>query len=117
MIFAPDGPNAGKILAVIDWEMTMTVPLWELVCYPLWFGRVGFFKTRDPVETQLFKDTYIRELQRELQRYSRDGESHILRVIQNSRSEGKKRFADSAILPWDTADRMEAWMQQNSRRV
>ncbi|KAF9068577.1 hypothetical protein BDP27DRAFT_1204324, partial [Rhodocollybia butyracea] len=96
IIFSPEGADAGRILCVVDWEMSLTVPLWALACYPSWFGQICSSPTlkRDPRETQLFKDTYIRELQR-LTR-----EPFILTVVQNPRSETKRRFADVATLPW-----------------
>jgi aminoglycoside phosphotransferase (APT) family kinase protein len=109
MIFATEGPRAGRIVAVIDWEMAASVPLWSLVCYHAWFGQAGYFSKRDPAETQLFKDTYIRELQK----YVHD--SLILRIVQNVKAESRRRFADAAILPWDTADSMEKWLSENHR--
>lgn len=109
IIFAPEGPNAGRILSVIDWEMATTVPLWALVSYPSWFGRVGWFKKRDQAETQLFKDTYIRELQKHTT------DPFILRVVQNARYESKRQFADVAVLPWDAAQEMERWLDQNRK--
>jgi hypothetical protein len=112
MIFATEGDNAGHIISVIDWEITMTVPLWALVCYPSWFGRAGPHAVkRNPEETQLFKDTYVRELQKQ----TRD--LLILNVVQNARAEAKRLFADAAVMPWPTVDTMEAWMEKHPRRV
>ncbi|KAK0201494.1 phosphotransferase enzyme family-domain-containing protein [Desarmillaria ectypa] len=110
IIIAPDGPNAGHILAIIDWEMAMTVPLWTLVCHPLWFESRGCQQNRDPLETRLFKDTYVRELQR----YTT--EPLVLRVVQNSRLELKKRFAEIAVASWDKAECMKAWMDKHPKQ-
>ncbi|KAK7054396.1 hypothetical protein VNI00_003590 [Paramarasmius palmivorus] len=108
MIFATEGPHAGRIMAVIDWEMATTTPLWALVCYPTWFERVEFLDiSRDAQESQLFKDTYIRELQKHVQ------DPEILSVVQNARAEQKRRFTDVALLPWPGVDLMLAWMDQN----
>ncbi|KAJ7082972.1 hypothetical protein C8R44DRAFT_652473 [Mycena epipterygia] len=111
MIFCPKGPNAGKIVSIIDWEMSLTVPLWSLVCYPLWFDRAGAFKGREPAEAQYFKDTYIRELRKHAR------EAIVLRVVQNAQYEARRRFSEIAILPWDSAEVMEHWMEQNPRRI
>ncbi|KAJ7037694.1 hypothetical protein C8F04DRAFT_918506, partial [Mycena alexandri] len=94
MIFCPKGPNAGRIVSIIDWEMALTVPLWSLICYPLWFDRVSPHEARRSAEAQHFKDTYIRELQKHAQ------ESIILRVVQNAQYEARRRFSEIAILPW-----------------
>jgi hypothetical protein len=88
----------------------MTVPLWALACYPSWFGRISSHRRRSTNETQLFKDTYVRELQK----YCQD--SLILRVVQSERSDSKRRFADVAVLPWDSADVMSAWLAQDRKR-
>ncbi|EEB88452.1 hypothetical protein MPER_13706, partial [Moniliophthora perniciosa FA553] len=95
MIFATEGPHAGRIVAVIDWEMATTTPLWALVCYPSWFERIESLNVpRDIQESQLFKDTYIRELQKHTQ------DPEILSVVQNARAEQKRRFTDMALLSW-----------------
>ncbi|KAJ7599928.1 hypothetical protein C8J56DRAFT_767806 [Mycena floridula] len=111
IIFASEGPNAGKIVSVIDWELAATVPLWSLICYPLWFSRSGsrWFRKRDPKETEMFKATYVRELQK----YTTN--SFILRIVQNERSERRKSFADTALQPWISADEMQRWMDNNPR--
>lgn len=111
MIFCPKGPNAGRIVSIIDWEMSLTVPLWALVCYPLWFDRENDFEDRKRTEAQHFKDAYIRELQKHAQ------ESIILRVVQNAQYEARRRFSEIAILPWDLAEIMERWLEQNPRRA
>ncbi|KIK69939.1 hypothetical protein GYMLUDRAFT_152128 [Collybiopsis luxurians FD-317 M1] len=109
IICASEGPEAGRILRLIDWEMSATVPLWKLVCYPSWFGQLyPNSGMRDPYETQLFKDTYIRELQR------LTPEPFILNVVQNPRSEKKKVFAELALMSWPKAPSMAAWMNENS---
>ncbi|KAJ6622731.1 hypothetical protein B0H10DRAFT_1691903, partial [Mycena sp. CBHHK59/15] len=94
MIFAPKGPNTGKIVSIIDWEMSLTVPLWSLVCYPLWFDCAGPSDARDPSEAKFFKATYIRELQKHAR------EAIVLRVVQNAQHEARRRFAEIAVLPW-----------------
>ncbi|KAJ7505801.1 hypothetical protein B0H11DRAFT_1976255 [Mycena galericulata] len=109
MLFCPKGPNAGKIVSIIDWEISMTVPLWSLLCYPLWFDRVGAFVAREPSEAQYFKNTYIRELQKNAQ------DAIVLHVVQNAQYEARRRFSEIAILPWDSAEVMERWMEQNPR--
>ncbi|KAK7438252.1 hypothetical protein VKT23_018182 [Stygiomarasmius scandens] len=112
MIFATEGINAGHIVSVIDWEMATTVPLWTLVCYPSWFGSAGLHAAkRDPEETQLFKDTYVRELQK----YTRD--FSILNVVQNARAEAKRLFADAAMLPWPAVDSMALWLDRNPKKA
>ncbi|KAJ7081577.1 hypothetical protein B0H15DRAFT_786254 [Mycena belliarum] len=107
MIFCPKGPNAGKIVGIIDWEMSLTVPLWSLVCHPLWFDRTSLSEVRTPAEAQYFKDTYIRQLQKHAQ------EAIVLRVVQNAQYEARRRFSEIAILPWDAAEVMERWLDQN----
>ncbi|KAJ6550583.1 hypothetical protein DFH09DRAFT_884751, partial [Mycena vulgaris] len=94
MIFCPKGPNAGKIVLIIDWEMSLTVALWSLVCRPLWFDRVSASEARDPREAQHFKDTYIRQLQKHARK------AIVLRVVQNAQYEARRRFSEIAILPW-----------------
>ncbi|KAJ7258727.1 hypothetical protein B0H12DRAFT_1014638 [Mycena haematopus] len=111
MIFCPKGPNVGRIVSIIDWEMSLTVPLWALICHPLWFDRASAFEVRKPTEAQQFKDAYIRELQKHAL------ESIILRVVQNARYEARRRFMEIAILPWDMAEIMENWLEQNPRRA
>ncbi|KAL0569674.1 hypothetical protein V5O48_012287 [Marasmius crinis-equi] len=115
IIIGTEGPHAGRIVSVIDWEMAMTAPIWSLVCYPSWFERFGSpnSKPRDPLEAQLFKDTYLREIQRNIE----GSESDILMVIQNARAERRKGFADVALLPWPRVDAMLAWMDHNPPRV
>ncbi|ESK95715.1 serine threonine protein kinase [Moniliophthora roreri MCA 2997] len=111
MIFATEGPHMGRIVAVIDWEMATTTPLWALACYPSWFERIESLNiARDIQESQLFKDTYIRELQK----HTHDPE--ILSVVQNARAEQKRRFTDIALLSWPRVDLMLAWMDQNPVR-
>lgn len=111
IIFTPNGPNAGKIVSIIDWEMASTAPLWELVCYPPWLDPEACFdKSVDMATAQEFRDTYLRELQKQTH------DPFILAIVQNSRSEAKKRFADVALLPWMAADQMEAWLRENPRR-
>ncbi|KAJ7166351.1 hypothetical protein C8R43DRAFT_878056 [Mycena crocata] len=107
MIFCPKGPNVGKLVSIIDWEMSMTVPLWSLVCYPRWFDRGSSLDARDPVEAQRFRDAYIRELQKHAH------DAIVLRVVQNAQYEARRRFSEIAILPWDSAEVMERWMEQN----
>lgn len=58
---------------------------------------------------QLFKDTYIRELQKHTT------DPFILRVVQNPRYELKRQFAEVAVLPWDAAQEMERWLEQNRK--
>ncbi|KAJ7681484.1 hypothetical protein B0H17DRAFT_942939 [Mycena rosella] len=113
MIFCPKGPNAGRIVSIIDWEMSLTVPLWSLVCYPLWFDRISSSEARKPAEGQYFKDAYIRQL---LQVQQHAKEAIVLRVVQNAQYEARRRFLEIAILPWDAAEVMERWMEQNPRR-
>ncbi|KAF5343343.1 hypothetical protein D9758_014186 [Tetrapyrgos nigripes] len=111
MIFSTEGANAGHIISVIDWEVAMTVPLWTVVCYPSWFERAGPHAIRrDLEETQLFKDTYIRELQKQ----TRD--LLILNVVQNGRAEAKRLFADAAVMPWPMVDFMETWLENHPRK-
>ncbi|KAF7299496.1 Serine threonine protein kinase [Mycena indigotica] len=109
MIYAPKGPNAGHIVAIIDWEMSLTVPLWRMACYPLWFDLAfsSTRKTRPPEEARAFKDTYIRELQK----HTRD--ALVLRVVQNAQYEARRRFAELAVLGWEEADVMDRWLIQN----
>ncbi|KAJ7162976.1 hypothetical protein C8R46DRAFT_903419 [Mycena filopes] len=111
MIFCPKGPNAGRIVSIIDWEMSLTVPLWSLICYPVWFDRVSALEARKPTEAQHFKDAYIRELQKHAR------ESIILRVVQNAQYEARRRFSEIAILPWDEAEAMDYWLEQNPPRA
>ncbi|KAJ6455410.1 hypothetical protein C8R45DRAFT_845920 [Mycena sanguinolenta] len=111
MIFCPKGPNIGRIVSIIDWEMSQTVPLWALICHPPWFDSVNALKARKPMEAQQFKDAYIRELQKHAQ------ESIILRVVQNAQYEARRRFTEIAILPWDMAEIMEDWLEQHPRRA
>ncbi|KAJ4482509.1 hypothetical protein J3R30DRAFT_3286296 [Lentinula aciculospora] len=102
----------GHILCVLDWEMSLTVPLWALVCYPSWFGQAcPTSRKRNLRDTQLFKDTYIRELQRLTL------EPFILSVVQNPRSEAKRRFADVATLPWPDVHSMLDWINGNREKV
>ncbi|KAJ6455068.1 hypothetical protein C8R47DRAFT_996973 [Mycena vitilis] len=110
MIFCPNGPNAGKIVSIIDWEMALTVPLWAMVCHPLWFDHVDAFEAREPTEAQHFKDAYIRELQKHAE------EAIILRVVQNADYEARRRFSEIVALPWDSVEVMERWLEQNPRR-
>ncbi|KAJ3812233.1 hypothetical protein EV368DRAFT_33861 [Lentinula lateritia] len=108
IIFSREG---GDILCVVDWEMSSTVPLWALVCYPSWFGQLcPTLRKRSSRETQIFKDVYIRELQR------LTIEPSILSVVQNSRSEAKRRFADVATLPWTKAYRVLDWINENPEK-
>ncbi|KAJ3729434.1 hypothetical protein FB446DRAFT_645410 [Lentinula raphanica] len=108
IIFAREG---GQILCVLDWETSLTVPLWALVCYPSWFGQEcpGMSRKRNPRETQMFKDTYIRELQKLTL------EQFILTVVQNPRLELKRRFAEVATLPWPKAHFMQDWINENTK--
>ncbi|KAF9265229.1 hypothetical protein L218DRAFT_861005 [Marasmius fiardii PR-910] len=110
IIVATEGEHAGKIMGVIDWEVATTTPIWALVCYPSWFDFLGptNSRPRDPEEAQLFKDTYLREIQR----CTAPSESDILVVIQNARAEKRRRFAEAALLPWPRVDAMLAWMEQ-----
>ncbi|KAJ6516993.1 hypothetical protein DFH09DRAFT_940628, partial [Mycena vulgaris] len=101
MIFCPEGPNAGKIVLIIDWEISLTVALWSLVCRPLWFDRVSASEARDSREAQHFKDTYIRQLQKHARK------AIVLHVVQNAQYEARRRFSEIAILPWDAAEVME----------
>ncbi|KAJ7062265.1 hypothetical protein C8F01DRAFT_986622 [Mycena amicta] len=109
MIYCTKGPNAGRIVSIIDWETALTVPLWRMVCYPLWFDHSFSSKPRDPTEAQAFKDTYIRELQK----HTRD--AMVLRVVQNAQYEARRRFAELAVLGWEEAEVMKAWLVQNGR--
>ncbi|KAJ7205672.1 hypothetical protein C8J57DRAFT_1020666, partial [Mycena rebaudengoi] len=93
MIYCPKGPNTGKIVSVIDWEVSLTVPLWSLVCYPRWFDR-SQLSARPTSEAQIFRDTYIREMQKHAR------EAIVLRVVQNAQYEARRRFAEIATLPW-----------------
>ncbi|KAJ3790185.1 hypothetical protein GGU11DRAFT_673910 [Lentinula aff. detonsa] len=105
IIFAREG---GHIMCVLDWETSLTVPLWALVCYPSWFGQVfPTSRKRHSRETQIFKDTYIRELQRLTL------DPFILSVVQNPRLEAKRRFAEVATLPWPKAHFMLEWINEN----
>ncbi|KAJ7644585.1 hypothetical protein FB45DRAFT_735691 [Roridomyces roridus] len=110
IIFCPKGPNAGKIVSIIDWEISMTVPLWCLVCYPLWFDRVSAGVGRDAIEAQYFKDAYIRELQKHAE------EAFVLHVVQNKQYEARRRLAEIATLPWDAVEDMERWLENNPGR-
>lgn len=107
IIVAHEGPNAGRILSVIDWEGAATAPLWAVVCYPSWFGRTGRLRERDKTETQIFKDTYIRELQKHTT------DPFILRVVQSERYDSKRKFAEVATLPWDSAHEMQNWLERH----
>ncbi|KAK7023084.1 serine threonine protein kinase [Favolaschia claudopus] len=108
-LFCSRGPDAGRILSVINWESSLTVPLWALICYPRWFSRLGGLGIRKPAEAQHFRDTYIRELQKHAQ------ESIVLRVVQNAQYEARRRFSEIATLPWDLAEIMERWLEENPR--
>ncbi|KAJ8081102.1 hypothetical protein PM082_017943 [Marasmius tenuissimus] len=114
IIVANDGPHAGRIVGIVDWEMAMTAPIWSLVCYPSWFDSSVSPSTRprNTEEAQLFKDTYLREIQKNMEA----NESDILMVIQNARAERRRRFTDVALLPWPRVDAMLAWMDHNPPR-
>ncbi|KAK1233482.1 hypothetical protein PQX77_003378 [Marasmius sp. AFHP31] len=114
IIVATEGPHAGRIVGIVDWEMAMTAPIWSLVCYPSWFDSFisPSTRSRGTEEAQLFKDTYLREIQRNMEA----NESDILMVIQNARAERRRRFTEVALLPWPRVDAMFAWMDHNPPR-
>lgn len=88
MLYDPSGPNAGKITAVIDWEMASTLPLWWLLGSPDWF-RQTLFEPRDPAEVQLFESVYLEELEKQ---------GVDTRPAQNAHP--MRGFVHSAMIPW-----------------
>ncbi|KAF7326284.1 APH domain-containing protein [Mycena kentingensis (nom. inval.)] len=58
LIYAPKGPSTGHILAVLDCETSLSVPLWRITCYPLWFDVLSSAPQarRDPAEARAFRD-------------------------------------------------------------
>ncbi|KAF7300892.1 Serine threonine protein kinase [Mycena kentingensis (nom. inval.)] len=116
MIYAPKGPSAGHILAVLDWETSLSVPLWRIACYPLWFDVLSSAPQarRDPAEARAFRDAYVRELHRlSGVGVGGNGNGMLLRVVQNAQYEARRRFAEIAALGWEDAEVMECWLERH----
>ncbi|EMD35732.1 hypothetical protein CERSUDRAFT_26796, partial [Gelatoporia subvermispora B] len=87
-----EGPNAGEITAVIDWEMAFTAPAWNLLTYPDWFANCVPWLPRDQEIAAMFRKAYVEELR--ALGFSKD----FLDVVQ--RDCWRRGFAEIAMLPW-----------------
>lgn len=103
------GPDAGKIVGILDWEMSATVPLWYLAGYPKWFDKISPWEDRDPKEAQMFKDTYATEL-------TRLGHSRSFINVAEADVD-KRQIADLAMYHWPSADLCEEWMKKRKAFV
>jgi hypothetical protein len=109
MLVEPSGPEAGKIVAVLDWEMAATLPLWAVASYPGWFDTPMPGITRKPMDAAACRNTYLAELRR------LGHDEAFIRLAQEG--ERKRRFAEVVALPWYAADALEVWLQANPEIV
>jgi hypothetical protein len=109
MLCVRSGPDAGKIVAVIDFEGAASTPLWYLGASPEWFSIKGFWDRRDPEEMNAFKRAYVDRL-REL-----GHDEEFVRFAEDP--QGRAEFAVLAGTTWVNANGMEEWLRSRAQRV
>jgi hypothetical protein len=103
IICAASGPDAGKIVGIIDFEGAASMPLWYLGAPRNWFFYKGLWGSRDAEDTAAFKKVYAERL-REL-----GHDEQFIVYVDDSR--GRGAFAALASTPWINADGMEEWLK------
>lgn len=97
------GPNAGNIVAVVDWEMASTVPAWSLLCCPDWFANEAPWCSWDPDIAAQFKNIYVQEL------CDIENMDEVLNIVE--KDEWRRKFAELALQPWLAAHLVEQWLE------
>ncbi|OCH87099.1 hypothetical protein OBBRIDRAFT_782139 [Obba rivulosa] len=101
-----EGCNAGEIVAIIDWEMASTVPVWSLLCCPDWFANHTPWLPRDKATATAFSEAYVDEL------HKLGIESNIAGAV--TQDQWRRSFAEIALLPWTEVDTAKEWLQDNA---
>jgi len=97
-------PSDGHITGVVDWEMTSTVPLWRLLCFPPWFRDVDIWTQRSPADLESVQSAYLDELDR------LGLDSSAINMIKDPEAQSKVEFFTCACSPWIVADELANWM-------
>ncbi|KZO91988.1 hypothetical protein CALVIDRAFT_541334 [Calocera viscosa TUFC12733] len=101
ILVCPSGPDAGKIVSIIDWENAGMFPIWRLVDPPEWFASN---RAREPRPNQEFL-RYLQLFQNEITRLDTEG---LLRSALQSKYDFLRQVASAATAPWQNIDQRNA---------